>query len=78
MTYQHFFRCSVCECKETVQQQAKDGTWFEECLNCGFPLKSFVPDLEASIIGLPDEWHETLPFTEENGDCSFAENGDLR
>ena len=57
MSYQHFMKCPICDGKEAIQVEVIDGR-DEVCLECGTPLSEFVHDLEASIIGVPDEWKE--------------------
>ncbi len=41
-------------------------------------LKRQVEQLQAIVSSLTAVDDLPLPFTAENGDCSFAENGDLR
>ncbi len=58
MSYQHFMKCPICDGKETIQVEVIGGR-DEVCLECGTLLSEFVHDLEASIIGVPDEWKES-------------------
>lgn len=58
MSYQHFMKCPICDGKETIQVEVIGGH-DEVCLECGTLLSEFVHDLEASIIGVPDEWKES-------------------
>ncbi len=60
MIYQPFMKCPVCGGKYTQEDAGSGIMSIEVCSGCGFEASEFVHDLEASIVGVPDEWSNQM------------------
>lgn len=54
--YRPHMKCPNCGHKSTDIVETISGRPIEICSECSTRFSEFVPDLEASVIGTPDEW----------------------